>query len=482
LEQRPSAPEQRPFAQEQRPSVPEGSCERKLWLLAPALFVAWLPALFACYPGFFNYDAVGQLPQALYDEVAYSTHHPLLHTLIMGKIMKFGYQISGGDLQVGLLLHSLFQMAVCAVVFAALMQFVWRVCSKKWLVWAAFAYYALFPTIALFTLSTTKDVLYSLTLLLCVLQTYEMYRGPKAFFAKKVRVVLFAGSCLLMSLLRNNGIYVLLFMLAATLVFFREEKKRFFLLYLCIVTLCLVTNKGLASALHATSGSSVEALSIPIQQIARVYAERGEAGFREEELANLYRVAPPEILEQYSPVSADPIKNTMYYEVVEQDAGTYLKLWLSLALRYPGEYLAALLDNTYQAWYPLTLVVDDVKEHNLYYFDTQMRGGFLFREPHLEPLYRFYESIAAEDGYGQIPVLRLLFSMGTYLWLGLITLFFGIYARKKGVIWAMLMVFAYCATALLGPIALVRYYLILYYGLPVMIAFLFAGGERENNP
>jgi hypothetical protein len=35
---------------------------------------------------------------------------------------------------------------------------------------------------------------------------------------------------------------------------------------------------------------------------------------------------------------------------------------------------------------------------------------------------------------------------------------------------------------LIGPIALVRYYLILYYGLPVMIAFLFAGGERENNP
>lgn len=81
------------------------------------LLICWLPCFLAGYPGFYNYDSFNQVPQALYEEVPYSAHHPLLHTLLMGKIIAFGYH-RGETLNDGIVLHSIFQMLVCAACFS----------------------------------------------------------------------------------------------------------------------------------------------------------------------------------------------------------------------------------------------------------------------------------------------------------------------------------------------------------------------------
>ena len=458
----------------------ETKARNRLWLLAPALFLCWLPSLFACYPGFFNYDAIGQLPQALYDEVPYSTHHPLLHTLIMGKIMKAGYMVSGGNLQIGLLFYSLFQTGACSLVFCVVIRFIWKVGQKKWLVIAAFCYYALFPVNVMFALSTTKDVLFSLVLLLCVLQIYDMYRNADTFWKNPFKVSLLVILAVIMCLLRNNGIYAVLLLAVCSFLFSGLSWKRNLLLYGCIALLYFVSSNGLAFFLHAESGSKAEAFCVPMQQIARVYCKYGEQAFSEEELSLLYQAATEKTLHGYNPVQADEIKNYTNFDIVWDNKWGYLQLWLETGLRHPGEYLLSLLENTYQAWYPWTSVIDDVETGQIYYFDYEMRGDFLEREPHLEWLYDFYVKLASQISYQKIPVVRLLFSIGAMFWVVLTTWFYGIYVKNRGIIWAFLLVLLYCLTAMLGPVSLVRYYLILFYGFPVSITFLVGSGRKKS--
>ena len=64
--------------------------------------------------------------------------------------------------------------------------------------------------------------------------------------------------------------------------------------------------------------------------------------------------------------------------------------------------------------------------------------------------------------YQKIPVIRALFAIGTYFWLAVILFFYGI-RRRRAEIWnSWLLVLALCLTVFLGPISLVRYYLLLF--------------------
>lgn len=54
------------------------------------------------------------------------------------------------------------------------------------------------------------------------------------------------------------------------------------------VVLYFISNNGLIIALDADKGSAAEALSIPCQQIARLYVEEGEEVFGSEEQELLY--------------------------------------------------------------------------------------------------------------------------------------------------------------------------------------------------
>ncbi|RGF33115.1 hypothetical protein DW081_05235 [Clostridium sp. AF46-9NS] len=138
--------------------------------------------------------------------------------------------------------------------------------------------------------------------------------------------------------------------------------------------------------------------------------------------------------------------------------------------QYPGCYLRAFLDNTYQAWYPGTSVVDD-PDGDIYYFDFEGRN-VLEMKTISSRLTEFYRKISLEYYYQKIPVIRALFAIGTYFWLAVILFFYGI-RRRRAEIWnSWLLVLALCLTVFLGPISLVRYYLLLFYVAPAGIFLL----------
>lgn len=434
------------------------------------LLICWFPCFLAGYPGFYNYDAFNQVPQAMFEAVPYNTHHPLLHTLLMGKIVGLGFQFRS-ILNDGIALHSIFQMGVCAACFSYFVIYILKISKKRVPGLIAFCYYAFFPPIAMFAMSTTKDVLFSILLQFTVILVYEMCKDMSTFFASPKRIGSLVCVAFLMCLFRKNGIYIIVGMLPGVILLWKKYCKQLALLLLAIICLYFITDKALLLALNAEEGSAIEAFSIPIQQLGRVYYEYGENAFTEDELALIYEGISADVLLNYNPFLSDDIKNHFNFTVVQDNKWDYISLWLRQGKLHPYEYLRAFLDNTYQAWYPGTSIYDEPYIAETYYFDIDMRSPAK-RSSKLPQLLDFYTEIATGHCYQQFPVIRLFFSIGAMFWFALFTFAFAIYQKNKPLITALLIILFCCATALLGPVSLVRYYLILFYGFPVSLAFL----------
>ena len=112
---------------------------KRIFLIFAGLLIAWLPVLLSNDPGFYNYDIYGQVPQVMYPEVPYNTHHSLLSTLVMGGVITLGYRIFG-TMEKAVFLHSCFQMILCAATFSYSLDFWYRRLNRKWLLGVGFCF------------------------------------------------------------------------------------------------------------------------------------------------------------------------------------------------------------------------------------------------------------------------------------------------------------------------------------------------------
>lgn len=459
-------------------NIIERALPKYTWLfLFCFLYGIYLVCLIGCYPGFYNYDMGNQLPQIMYPEVPFNAHHPLFHTIVGGGIITIGYKLSSTDLTFGIFLYCAIQMAVCAASFTYSMRFIYERTERKIIMGFAFLFYAFCPPIVMFAMSTTKDVTCYAALLMAVLKLYNIYQKIDNKQENKIGDWIMAGIFLTLScLLRNNIIYAVVVFAIFSICFIQYYRKRQILFFLAVIFASFIINKGLMFAVDASAGSVAEALSVPFQQIARLYNEKGEEAFTEEELELLYAAIDSDMIGLYDPIIADRIKTAFWYHIdtIMENKKAYVSLWIRKGLQYPGIYIASFLDNTYQMWYPGTYLKD---LENYRYFDItgwQTEYG----RPKINWLYDLYACFNHVESYNNYPVFRMFFSTGVMLWTCLIAFFYGIWKRSKAIVYPLLLVLLVCATSMCGPVSDIRYYLILFYLFPVSIAFL---GERIKN-
>lgn len=444
------------------------------------LLMIYIIYLIGCYPGFYNYDGENQLVQVMYKEVPYSTHHPLLHTLIIGGIIAIGYHIHSADLSFGVFLYCLFQVCVCAACFSYAIRFIYQYTRKRIWTVLAFIFYAFCPPIIMFALSTTKDTLCSAVLLVTVLKLYELYRMDmegQAIMRKDwiITAFLLVLSCLL----RKNIVYAIVALAVLSFVFYKQNIKGQLCLFVSVIVLYVIINNGLIKVLDATPGSITEVLSVPFQQIARLYVEEGESAFNDEEQEILYAAIEPSMLLTYDPIISDSIKYAFWrhLDVMKENMWEYISLWARKGLQYPKIYLDSFLDNTYQAWYPGTMLKD---QNGYRYFDiTDWMEDY--GQPHLPWLYNYYKSIYFDGSYQKYPVLRLFFSIGAMMWMTIITWFYGLWKKDKNIFKTLSLILLVCFTLLFGPVSDVRYYLILFCIFPVCLAFLIGNPKNYHS-
>lgn len=448
----------------------------QVWLFnSGVIFLCWLPIFLAYYPSVFAYDAEGQLYQVIAHD--YSTHHPLLHTLFLGAFFKLGDKLHG-SYPAGMAVHSVVQMIMMAAVFGYTIAYLYRKGVSSFLRNALLIFYALFPTNSVLAISTTKDVLFSALVLLYTISLHGIVMRQKCGSAGDGvdgsmgcnRVwFLYVLWAVLLLLFRNNAVYA--FILSVPCVFWGMyrmkgrvcgEWKRYLICTLAALVLFVAGSVSLKAVTGAHNGSPREMLSIPLQQMARTRVE-AEQTLTPEMQQEVEKYLPAEwVFAAYNPYLADPVKNRA---VVHDDPAGLIKTWIKLGINHPQIYIDAFLDNSIGYWF-----IEDRTHAQIYGIGTESGFGYLSTDNRTMPagceitehsylpgLRVFMERIVSDNGYQNVPMIRLIFAPAFYWWMLCMYMAVVIYRRKYGLLLPVVFLVIYYMTLLLSPTVLIRY-------------------------
>ena len=426
------------------------------------LFACYVPMFAAAFPGAFAYDVPFQLEQVFTG--AYSAHHPLLHTLLMGMCVRLGHAL--GHINLGAALYTLIQTVCLAACFAAACASLARSCGARAAKRSA-VFFALYPLHMFMAVCATKDVLFGGLFALTLALVREMMTGG---LKSRRGVAALALTGALMMLLRNNALYAVAVLIPMMLIIARRRAQRTVGALFLAVCLCLGGNAALKRATNAQEGDLCEMLSWPIQQLARARNLHGDLLTEEEKLA-IDELMPGDSWRLYDPTISDPVKFEFDTEKLLSDPGKYAKAYLSIGRKCPQAYFDALTKLTYSFFYPYS-------EYGVsgYYLQMGVSDSFYewcdFERISSASLFpRVLASLSwrfGARGAMQIPVVGYLFNMGLIVW---VMLYFALrewyLGRWPEFAAAMLPVLLW-GTFLLGPVMAGRYIYPFVCALPVM--------------
>ena len=436
------------------------------------MIILSIPVFMAEFPGFFVYDAADELNEVL--TRTFTTHHPLLHVLLLGGIIALVHKVTG-SWNAGIFTYLVLQMLVMTAIYAYAITYMQKkgIGKKSRIFWVLF--YGAFPTIVMYTLCSCKDGLFSALLLLLTVLLLKLTEDPKAFAANRKDTALFILTATVMPLFRHNGFYAYLVFVPFALIHFRKSLKSLLTTMLIApVVLYLVISPLLSAACHVSEGTHhQEMLTVPIMQLARVYAyEKDE--LTNEDIEAITAYIPEENLEKYTPRLSDLVKLGFNNELYEHDSAGFWKVWKKLALQHPMTYLNAWMLTSYGYVYP-PAVINVYKGNSMYTFTYEDSSYFGYevevpgeRKSMLKPLDELYRYLSIGTFQSDLPVIHLFFSPGLYVILFMFVLLYRVYRRNyKGILPFLPMVLTFC-TVLLGPTYLVRYVLYLWLIAPLL--------------
>lgn len=457
--------------------------QKTFWGVAILFLICWLPIFLSAYPGYFLYDAQTEL--VMVQTAEYTTHHPLSHVLLLGWIIKIIHKLTN-SYNAGIAVYLWCQAIFVALSFSYILSRLraWNV--ALWIRWISIFYLCVFPIIPMYVFCSTKDVLFSVFLLLFFVNLIDFYRKDRREqeISKKAWVMMLING-IAMLLFRNNGIYALLIAIPFLVGVVGKERKKLFSAVGClIIGIYILCSWGLQLITHAEKAGSQEILTIPIQQVARVYNYKKDV-LTQEEIQILYRYIPEEALLRYKPDLSDQVKIAFNNEEFSRSSGGFLKLWLDIGLKQPFTYLNAFFANNSGFWYPYAelncyegnQVFTYTYEDSSYFgYETELPGERKSLIPALDKIIR---SLSLEISWQKIPGLRVLFHPAYYFWFFLFGFFYQLSKKRFHICAVAFVALLMYLTVLFGPAVLMRYVLYFYFGFPLLMAFVFAD-EREN--
>ena len=434
-------------------------------IVALLLFVLWLPYFLNYYPGITSYDTHYQLMQGL-GKIPYNNHHPVLHTFIMTTIVKIGNAIAG-NYNFGIALYSLLQMAFCAVTLSFVIYYMGKKNINPIIKNITFLAFAFIPFVPQLSIAAWKDVPFAMFMIWFLIGIIEMVENKEKFFIKKKNIIVFIIITLCVLFFRNNGVYIVILTLPFALFFRRQYWKQIFLMFLLPIIFYYIITGPVFNALNIAKSSPKEMLSIPIQQMARVVKYKEDELSKEEKDLIAQYIDIDVAKENYAPTISDPVKNTFNDGTFNQDKLNLIKLYIKLAIKYPGETLEALVGNTYGYYYP---------EVETYPITTSVYKSPFEKEQFMdlkqEPIVKIpiLDNMINAIYQKQIPIISLIANIGFVFWCMLLLVFYNIYKKKYDKLLMFIPIGILYLTCLASPVSgEFRYIYPMFLNMPLFI-------------
>ncbi len=448
--------------------------KRGFWKAFFILIGAYIPFLLLSYPGNLCWDAIGQIEQVILGS-GYSSHHPLVHTLIMGGIVELG-NILFHSYEIGVFMYMLLQLTVFA---AALASTVWLLAKRgvngtvlKCLV----GLYAIAPIYSNMASTVIKDVPFVSFVIGYVICVSLLLESPEKL-RQKGFVAIFILLQLGVILFRNNGIYVVCIggvIIAAYLwkgYSMKERLGSIAVLFAVSVLVSRIILTILMEVLNAAPGSTGEMLSIPFQQTARyLQLYRTELTVEEREAIETVLGDVNTVAAKYDPDISDPVKALFNKYASGRELIAYFKTWFICFWKHPLVYIEAFFQHVYGWFHP---GVTNAIRYETQYDLIRQEGLF----PQASKLVLFYYRFA-----NRFTPLGILENVGLYVW-GLIYMTVYNWKRKAAAqnmmfvpLWISLLICMASPCFFLHP----RYAFPIMFTLPFLICFMISS-KRERN-
>lgn len=445
------------------------------------IFVCWLPAFLADWPGVFVIDNVFQM--RWYLEGTVSAHHPVLHTYLLGGILSFGKALFG-SWEAGLCIFSILQMIFLSAVFAYTIKVLANHTGQIFRTVVVLCY-ALIPYNPVSAFTATKDTIFAGLFLLVVLMTFRIVCSPEDFFSSWKKIIGYVILIFLMCAFRNTGIYIFVFMIPSFVIVCQKYWKKVLIIGLCCILAWGIFTGPVYSLLGITKGSSAEILSVPMQQLSRVMVYAPEE-LTEEQWEKAETYMP--FYDRYAPRVADPVKDGFNSALFDEAPGEFIKLWAEVGMKAPVVYIQAFFDmnvgfrnpfmeypdpGTYLAYIPYHSADPGA-------VGTSWEGQvFVENRSFLPMLDLFYEKMTETGGYNSVPGLKFVYSTATAFWLVIAAIIFCIIKKRWKMAVPFFLLIGLWGTLMLSPVVAFRYGYPLIISLPVVWAMCVKKEDEE---
>lgn len=394
------------------------------------ILICWLPYIISFYPAILSPDPSYQIMQFFHIDNKYSTysilldpsviitnHHPVIHTLLLGSMVKIGTLL--GSVNIGLFLYSIIQILILSSTLSYTIVFLKNIKIPTKYLLLCLIIYALTPVFPFYSMSAVKDVIFGSLIILYIISIYQFMNKKEITFKDMLKELLLM---ILIILFRNNGFHVIL--LSFPFLLFYKNKKQILMIFLLMLTFNITYNKVILPYFKITPSSIREVLSIPFQQTAR-YVNEYDSELSEKDKKIIDQVLEYDTLAtRYNPELADPVKNKFNRYYKSEDLKEYFKVWKKGLFKHPITYIEATVHNTYGYFYPF--------KTNWYFYhkyDTRIvKKGFDYHYNSLSSERNFLTIIATIFPY--IPVIGFLVNIGFNSWILLFMACYLIYQKK----------------------------------------------------
>ncbi|WP_165172622.1 DUF6020 family protein [Adlercreutzia sp. ZJ242] len=486
------------------------SAQQANWTRKTALITFAVAAIFhiivllALFPGVYGYDAGFQILSFLDQDTGITSHFSVLYTVFLGGFTWFGLNVLNSA-ELGLALAMLLQAAVSSLAITSIAHCVFLLCKGKLAAVFTLLFFCLSPLYLVLTVSSAQDALFGSMFALLFSELVKAFARDRLPLFNLVTT----GICtLLLILLRNNGLYVVLFALAFCLILWKrsEAGRRVAVVLASSAAISFAITGPLYAACGIVPGDSLrEMLSVPAQQIARVYNYPVSSSDRELEMTvspylDTEKDSPSEQhlqgIDDYvdgsfefyevNPSISDAQKSALDTESIRQSPASFLRLYFEAGLRYPEEYTEAFLMNSLGFWYPNKDYPDKRMYHP--YIEYQMLDAKMWNEKYLSLnrtslLPAVEESLSAffsDAKYQTIPVVSVLWNNGTYFCFFIFVCAYLFYEKRITFAVPLALAAGLLITYLLSPVCIFRYCFAFVSVAPVLMALLFSAPRQRS--
>ena len=304
---------------------------------------------FDAYPGILTTDSFTTIQQLMGD-TSYDNVMPFWHTVTVELFVKVGLALFG-DMNAAVACFHVVQILFMAACFAYVIMTLYQVDVPVWFLLGVYLVYAFQPHNIVYSVTLWKDVPFAGAAVLFITALYRLLKGIGR--SRTGNYIVLVLGALGFSLWRTNGWYAFLATVLIMLFLLGKREKKLILLMTLVLAFSWALINPVLTLLGVRETNLVEAFAVPMQQVARVVSEGRELSEAENELlGEIFWM--DKVAELYDPLTVDPIKfETFRYDQVShilENSKEYLKLYLSLGLRYPGDYLKAWVDETKGYW------------------------------------------------------------------------------------------------------------------------------------